>query len=96
MELVVKNMRRRKETAVKPGFKAEITTRVCADEDVQFWWSTLCAITDVDNGIEEAILPRIVDLYVTIRGVAFATGWMEVLKDLQRSRGLRCNLQTPT
>ncbi len=101
MELVVKNdMRRGKEMAMKPGFKAEITTWVCGDEDVQFWWSTLCAITDVDNDVEEALLPRIVDLYITIQGFAFATRWMEVFKltnkkDLQRSRGLRCKLQTP-
>ncbi len=102
VELVVKQeMKRGNETAMKAGFKGKMTARVEGDEDVLFWWSTVCAMTDVDNETEKALLPLIADLFVTIRGFAFAARWMEVFKQqhkksLQRSKGLRNKLQTPT
>ena len=72
IELVVKEMRLGNESAIKAGFKEKMSSIVQQDEDVLFWWSTFCAITDVDNATSEVLLPQIVILYVTIRGFAFA------------------------
>ena len=102
MEMVVKRqMTRGNEAAMTAGFKERLTSTVQEDEDVLFWWSTLCALTDVDNDSSEALLPIIVGHYVTIRGFAFAARWMEVFKrgnkkNLQRSKSLRNKLQTPS
>ena len=99
IEYVVKQeMRLGKESAMKAGFKEKMSSIIRQDEDVLFWWSTLCAITDVDNTTAEALLPQIVALYVTIRGFAFAGRWMEAFKQsnkksLQRSKSLRNKLQ---
>ena len=67
------------------GFREKLLLLLQQDEDVLFWWSTLCAITDVDNETSEALLPYIVTHYVTIRGFAFAG---------TRSKSLRNKLQT--
>lgn len=99
IEHVVKQeIRLGKESAMKAGFKEKMSLIIRQDEDVLFWWSTLCAITDVDNTTAEALLPQIVALYVTIRGFAFAGRWMEAFKQsnnksLQRSKSLRNKLQ---
>ena len=58
MEVVIKEMRQGNETAVNSGFKGKLLL-LLQDEDVLFWWSTLCAITDVDNETMEALLPYI-------------------------------------
>ena len=94
-----KEMRQGNEAAMKAGFKDKLLLLLQEDEDVLFWWSTLCAITDVDNETSEALLPYIVTHYVTIRGFAFAGRWMEAFKqknkkNLQRSKSLRNKLQT--
>lgn len=100
VERVVKGeMVRGNEAAMKAGFKEKLTSKLHQDEDVLFWWSTLCAVTDVDNECCEALLPYIIGHFVTIRGFAFAARWMEVFKrsskkNLQRSKSLRNKLQT--
>ena len=103
VEVIMKKEMRRgpNETAMKTGYKEQLTAKVHQDEDVLFWWSTLCAITDVDNETGQALLPYIVGHYITIRGFAFAARWMEVFKrsnkkNLQRSKSLRNKLQNTT
>ena len=68
----LKEMRLGNESAMKTGFKKKMSSIVQQNEDGLFWWSTLCAITDVDSATSEVLLPQIVILYVTIRGFAFA------------------------
>ena len=90
-------MRRGKESAMKPGFKEELTSKIHGDDDVLFWWSTLYALSDVDNECSEALLPYIVGHYTTIRGFAFAAWWLEQFKrgnkkNLQWSKSLRNKL----
>ena len=94
-----KEMRQGNEAAMKAGFKEKLLLMLQQDEDGLFWWSTLCAITDVDNETSEALLPYIVTHYVTIWGFAFARRWMEAFKqknkkNLQWSKSLRNKVQT--
>ena len=92
IEYVVKQeMRLGKESAMKAGFQEKMSSIIWQDEDVLFWWSTLCAITDVDNTTAKALLPQIVALYVTIRGFALLAGeWRPSSKVTRRAtRGPR-------
>ena len=89
VEVALKEMKQGNESAMKAGFKEKLLL-LLQDEDVLFWWSTLCAITDIDNETSEALL---------LRGFAFARRWMEAFKqnnkkNLQRSKSLRNKLQT--
>ena len=53
VEVVIKKeMRQENETAMNAGFKGKLLLLLQQDEDVLFWWSTLCAITDVDETME--------------------------------------------
>ena len=95
---IKKEMRQGNEAAMKAGFKEKLLLLLQQDEDVLFWWATLCAIADVDE-TSEALLPYILKHYTTIRGFAFAGRWMEAFKqknkrNLQRSKSLRNKLQT--
>ena len=83
---------------MKIGFKDRMHAMVQQDEDVLFWWSVLCAVAEVDSDTESALLPILVNHYVTIRGFAFAARWVEVFKQttkksLQRVKSLRNKLQ---
>ena len=94
-------MTRGNKTVMKARFKEKLTSTVQEDEDVLFWWSTLCALTDVENESSEALLPITVGHYVMIRGFTFAARWMEFIKrgnkkNLQRSKSLLNKLQTTT
>ena len=96
---IKKEMRQGNEAAMKAGFKEKLLLLLQQDEDVLFWWATLCAIADVDNETSEALLPNILTHYTTIRGFTFAGRWMEAFKqknkrNLQRSNSLRNKLQT--
>ena len=80
--------------------KSKIISNLKSSEDVQFHWCITCADFDIDN--EEAhheLLSRIIELFVTIRGFAFANALMEKYKQSQRkssqrSKSLRKNLYT--
>ncbi len=67
------------------------------DEDVQFCWSMLSVdIEDEDHSSE--LLQTIVQLWVTIRGFAITSAWMEEYKRASKkttkgSKGLRKRLQ---
>ena len=74
---------------MKAGFKEKLLL-LLQDEVVLFWWSTLCATTDVDNKTSEALF---------LREFAFAGRWMEAFKqknkkNLQWSKTRRNKLQT--
>ena len=102
MEVVVKGkMIRGNEAAMKAGFNEKLALEVHQNEDVLFWWSNLCDVTNVDNECSKALVHYVVDHYVVIRGFAFAARWMEVFKqgskkNIRGTKSLRKKLQTTT
>lgn len=70
---------------------------VLEDDDVLFHWSIVSG--DWEEEEAEQLLKQIVNLYVTIRGFAFAKAWVEQYKSstktsLQKSKGLRKKINT--
>ena len=67
--------------------KEEILT----DEEVLFHWAIVSANWDEEESTP--LLPMIVQLWVTIRGFAYANGWMEnYKKSVQKTKGVRKHL----
>ena len=92
-------MRKGCERRMEVGFSDAAIKDIENDEEVLFWWATLCASSDIDNDTAEALLRSIVSFYVTIRGFAFATRWIESYKqarkkNVQKSKSLRSKLQS--
>ena len=55
--------------------------KITDDEDVQFYWSIVAADFEIDDyEIHEMLLQKIAELYVTVRGFSFASGWIEKYK----------------
>ena len=60
-----------------------------------FYWSLLSAGWETEE--EQALLSLVTDMWVTIRGFAFVSAWVERHKQLkkksvQKSKGVRKNL----
>ena len=93
MELVVRQyFQRRHVTTLTTGTKVEMVGSITINEDVVFFWCL--ASVDMDTSTANQLLHAMVDLWVTIRGFSFCSGWMELYKQeaqksLQRSKGLR-------
>lgn len=81
-------------------FKEMLVTQLVTSEDVNFYWSIASADFDTDDtDIHKCLLQHIVELFVTVRGFAFASCWVEKYKCLskkvtQRSKGLRGTVYT--
>lgn len=63
--------------------------------DIPFEWCLIAV--EADDDISTLVLEKIVDLYVTVRGFAFAKSCMEMYKQakkktIQKSRALRSKL----
>ena len=90
------------EVAVRAGiakhpenFKETVKAGILENEDVQFHWSILSAEWNIEE--EKALLPMILDLWVTIRGFSYASAWNEKYKceqqkSTQKSKGVRKEL----
>lgn len=68
---------------------------ILTDEDVLFHWAIVSANWDEEESTP--LLPMIVQLWVTIRGFAYASGWMENYKQtnkksVQKTKGVRKHL----
>ena len=79
------------------GSRNTIVKAIMADEDVLFEWCTLAA--DAEDVYANDLLQRIVELYVTVRGYAYATSCVETYKrlqkqTLQKGKGIRKELFT--
>ena len=63
------------------------------NEDVLFYWSM--ASVEFDSEQDTLILKEIIKLWITARGFAFVSGWMEKYKKiaLQKKKALREELQ---
>ena len=71
-----------------------LESSILQNEEVLFQWCILARDTD---GVATTLLEKIVELYVTIRGFAFANSCLELYKEahkktLQRKKALRREL----
>ena len=98
MELVVrKQFCKEQVKQLQPGSRSMLIQLVHHDEDVAFYCCMLFA--EVEESVASALLHSIIKLWVTMRGFAFASSWIELYKQnsqksLQRSKGLRKTLFT--
>ena len=75
--------------------KSELIKKVTGDDDVQFIWLMATAEFDIeDRDIHEALLQKIVELFVTVRGFSVASAWLEkfkqqIKKPTKRTKSLR-------
>ena len=80
------------------GKREEMVQKVVTSDDVQFYWLITTADFDIDESeVHTALLKEIVQLYVTIRGFAYSSFWVEkykqsTKKSTQRSKSLRRDL----
>ena len=77
------------------GARMQLIESILMNEDLLFQWSLQA--TEIDNDAASALLKQIVELYVTIRGFAFATSCLELYKQahkktLQKKKALRREL----
>ena len=81
---------------------SDFLNKLLANEDIKFYWCIVTADFDVeDTDIHDVLLRMIAELYITIRGFSFASGWIEHYKQeqkksTQRSKSLRRKLYTDT
>ena len=73
------------------GAREQLTNSIFQNEDLLFQWAILTP--EFDNDVTSAVLKKIVELYVTIRGFAFATSCLEMYKQalkktLQKKKAL--------
>ena len=81
LEIQVKQiMRKDNVQKLKDGISEAIVKRAQENDDVCFWWRTLCSTVEVDSNTAEALLPQITEHYIIVRGFAFAARWMEAYK----------------
>ena len=71
--------------------KSDISESILKSEDLLFEWCIISA--EADDNIASDVLHRIVELYTTIRGFAFAKSFIEMYKQahqktLQNKRSL--------
>ena len=78
--------------------KQEIIRRITSNDDVLFHWTITTADFEInDEEAHEVLLEKIVELYITIRGFSYASGWTEKFKKVtkqstQRSKSLHRDL----
>ena len=78
--------------------KNQFIDKICSSDDVQFQWLTSSADFEIeDSQVNEGLLKKLVELFLTIRGFAFTSVWNEKYKQhnkksTQRSKGLRKEL----
>ena len=80
---------------LKGTMKAAAVEAILKSEDLLFEWCIIAA--EADDNVATTVLHQIVELYVTIRGFAFAKSCLEMYKQahkktLQKKRALRSEL----
>ena len=61
--------------------KSELIDAVTGNDDVQFIWLLATAEFDIeDHDIHEALLQKVVELFVAVRGFSLASAWLEKFK----------------
>ena len=75
--------------------KEKIINELSTNEDVLFYWLIVGAdFEEDDERVHTELLRRIIELFVTIRGFSYASGWLEKYKQIskkgtQKSKSLR-------
>ena len=107
MELEVKKHLSLDATKYPPDIKRTLTDALTNNEDVNFYWVMLSAnweeeeskalLSMIEEEESKALLSMIIDFWITIRGFAFTSAWMERYKQtqkktVQKSKGIRKTL----
>ena len=95
MELVVKHHLATNATPHDFNMKDQLTAKITTNHNVEFYWDLIS-----ENWREEdskVLLNHIIDLWITIRGFAHTSSWMEryksaMHKNVQKSKGIRKKL----
>ena len=95
-EEISQKLKRVSASELKESTKAEILDSLLKNEDLLFQWCFIIRTT-VDNDSSPILLKQIVELYLTVRGFAFATSCLELYKQahkktLQKKKPLRKKL----
>lgn len=65
--------------------KDKIINELSANEDVLFYWLIVGEDFDEDDQrVHTELLRRVIELYVTIRGFSYASGWLEKYKQINK------------
>ena len=73
--------------AAATGLKAKFVAKLVTNDDVQFHWSIATASFDIDDTeVHETVLRKITELYITIRGFAYASAWIEQYKQTPKNQ----------
>ena len=75
MELQLLKQFRRIECGEDVNLRQSAIPLILADNDVQFYWSIISASWEQE--VQKALLSMVADLWITIRGFAYANGWVE-------------------
>ena len=71
-----------------PGGKDLLISKITSDEDIQFHWCVAAAAFGKEEG--KILLNMIIELWVTVHGFSFVSGWLEQFKqeDSSEKQGL--------
>ena len=96
-DVVRQQLRKAKIRSLSHGRKSALIQQITSDEAVGFHW----CIATADLGKEErqVLLDMVIELWITIRGFSFVSGWIEQYKllnkkTLKKSKALRSNLSS--
>ena len=98
MEMVVRQyFLKERADKLGPGTRDILIKNIMEDEDVNFHWCMVAV--DMEDSFANTLLHDMVKQWVTIRGFAFTSSWIELYKQdaqksLQCSKGLRKTLRT--
>ena len=97
-EDVQRNIKHKSKSQVSLNVAA-LRASIIGNQDVVFYWSIAAA--QFDEKEAELLLEKITDLWITVRGFAYTSGWLEQYKQkekkgIQKSKSLRTRVQCST
>ena len=66
----------------KENIKDSAISGICKNEDVLFYWELLSGMCETEE--RDYLLKLIAELWIVIRGFAYASGWMEEHKQVNK------------
>ena len=95
MEMVVRNHLNKTHVSARKDTIINVMD-ITSDEDVLFYWC-MASTTSTEAVDDKCLLKMIAELWITVRGFSFVSGWMEEYKQatkrsLQKAKGLRSGL----
>ena len=94
-EVVREHLHANKIPAMKDGYKSMVIKAITESEDVKFHWCLLTA--ECEDEDSKAVFDMIIELWITVRGFSFTSGWLELYKrskkeGLQRTKALHTQI----